>query len=96
MRPRRPTSASRSGRVRGIRSYQPHRLPSSVATSLQEMGILQPEGARAAPPGPRSAALGGLRSIWQEVEEWPRSVLLFLSMTCFLLLFGLIAWQPWQ
>lgn len=66
------------------------RLPTSVATALQEMGILQAAGA---PPGgsPDGWALK------REVEEWSfRPVPLMLSLTCFLLLFGLIAWHPWR
>lgn len=74
-------------------SRQAHRLPVSAATALQEMGILQPEGLRMVPS---PTAGSGLWAVWQEIEAWPRSVLLLMSLTCFLLLAGLIAWQPWQ
>lgn len=78
----------RSGRASRLRSAATRPLPSSVATALQEMGILQVEGA---PPHRRPDT-----AVRREVEEWPRPVLLLLSLTCFLLLFGLIAWQPWR
>ncbi|HLO02121.1 MAG TPA: hypothetical protein VK191_03325 [Symbiobacteriaceae bacterium] len=71
-------------------------LPSSVATALQEMGILYAAGAPSAPKAWRPDSGGGLRAVWQEVEELPRPVLLLLSLSCFLLLLGLIAWQPWR
>lgn len=103
MRPGRRAS-HRSGRGsrlaparRPAPAYAPdRRLPTSVATALQEMGILQSEGV---PAHWRLRTDDGVlprRSVWREVEEWPRPVLLLCSLTCFMLLFGLIAWHPWR
>lgn len=82
------------GRLSAARHSAPAQglgLSPTVAKSLQEMGILQVAGAPTAP-----VSGGGLRALWQEVEALPRALHLLLSLTCFLLLFGLLLWWPWQ